>query len=68
MFFYNKNKRTKMKKKYSYDYTYITVAVPNDFLKEFNEIRDKEGIPRSVIIRELIKKFVINYKKTGKIF
>ena len=57
-----------MKKKYSYDYTYITIAVPNDFLKEFDKIKDEEGIPRSVIIRELIKKFVWDYKKNGKIF
>jgi len=57
-----------MKKKYSYDYTYITIAVPNDFLKEFDKIKEKEGLARSVIIRELIKKFVWDYKKTGKIF
>ena len=57
-----------MKKKYSYDYTYITVAVPNDFLKEFDKIKEKEGLARSVIIRELIKRFVWNYKRTKKIF
>ena len=57
-----------MKKKYSYDYTYITVAVPNDLLKEFDKIKEKEGLARSVIIRELIKRFVWNYKRTKKIF
>ena len=57
-----------MKKKCNYDYTYITVAIPNDFLKEFDKIKEKEGLARSVIIRELIKRFVWDYKKTGKIF
>jgi len=48
--------------------TFMTITIPDVLLKELTDISKKNGISRSFIVRELIKKFIWNYKKTGKFF
>ena len=48
--------------------TYMTISIPKILFEELTDISKKNGISRSFIVRELIKKFIWDYKKTGKIF
>jgi metal-responsive CopG/Arc/MetJ family transcriptional regulator len=48
--------------------TYMTITIPESWLKELTHISKENRISRSFIVRELIKKFIWDYKKSGKIF
>ena len=47
---------------------YMTITLAENMLNELTKISKKHKISRSFIVRELINKFVWDYKKTGKIF
>jgi len=59
-------KKINLKKK---KYVYITISVKPDFLKEFDKIIKEKYLTRSFVIRNLIEKYVWEYKqKKDKFF
>jgi len=45
-----------------YNYKYVNVRVDNDVFEEFNKIVNEFGFNRSKLMRQLIQKFIIDYK------